>query len=141
MKLSCTNDIQMFWTLQTHFPEFKLDSLCHIVPSFLKTAHIKQCYHLNTFFKKSTFCVVQSGSWARTSGKKSWRKLVAENVGGKVRRHEHLRLAGVCAGIAMAGNFFLPRKRTKKILILQIISVFSVFFLYFPFFSSNSPYL
>ena len=59
-------------------------------------------------------------------------KKLAENVGGRSSPknsaekfdpmpHEHLRPAGVCAGIAMAGNLFLLLALTKRTIIRQII--------------------
>ena len=47
--------------------------------------------------------------------------LERKKIGRKVRPHEHLRPAGVCAGIAMAGNLFLLLALTKRTIIRQII--------------------
>ena len=56
--------------------------------------------------------------WNRIPGHAPPANKLAENVRRKVRPHEHLRPAGVCAGRAMAGNLFLLIALTKRILIL-----------------------
>ena len=74
------------------------------------------------------FVKIKSASSAHPTGKRFCgkfevsRKKLAENVRRPVSLHDHLRPAGVCAGIAMADNPFLPLAPPKRILIPHIPS-------------------